>query len=346
MPPPQISEDIKVRNGVLTRGRFETVYSDPVSIRFTCSSTGSSRPDVKFSVNWGDDDQEVISGFLVGQEVQLEHVYENSGDYNISVAAINTENIFSLRRTVAIRVAALDSRKKDLSRWIGMALPRTSINLSVQSLQDSYPAVSYTLAFPASEGDFEVILNAVTVSDLLDAEYTVSQQGRLYSSGRIIKAEGNRLTLDTALSSSYDSKAEFEIHNRSITSGVLRARSSDYSWLFQTATDEELVRSSFIMNLSVRKGERVMLPEFGSNLHLIPFEQNDLYTRQLLQLEVVAPVATWEPRAEISQVAIRSSTNNEVELSMSYRYAGGSQDTPFTALIPLRTPEAIEVSQR
>jgi phage baseplate assembly protein W len=343
MPVPQISEDIKVRNAVFARGRFEVAYNDPVSIRFVCSSTGNSHPDVKFAVNWGDGDQEVMSGFLVGQEIQIEHVYENNGDYNISVSAVNTDGLFSLKKTSAIRVMALDERKKDLSRWIGMALPRTSIDLAVQSLQDSYPSVSYTLAFPASEGDFEVILNAVSVSDLVEAEYTIFQQGKLYSSGRILKAEGNRLTLDTALNASYDAKAEFEIHNRSISSGMIKARSTDYSWLFQTATDDELIRSSFIINLSVRKGERVMLPTFGSNLHIIPFEQNDLYTKQLLQLEVVAPIATWEPRAEISQVSIRSSANNEVELNMSYRYAGGSQDTPFTALIPLRTPEASEI---
>jgi phage baseplate assembly protein W len=346
MPAPQISEDIRIRNGVFTRGRFEVAYSDPISIRFICSSTGNSDPDVRFSVNWGDGEQELISGFLVGQEVQMEHVYENSGDYNISVVAVNSDGVFSLKRTAAIRTAIIAERKKDLSRWIGIALPRKDLDISVQSLQDSYPSVSYTLAFPASEGDFEVILNAVSVSDLVEAEYTISQQGKLYSSGRVLKAEGNKLTLDTALGTSYDSKAEFEIHSRSISGGVIRARSTDYSWLFQTSTDEELVRSSFIVNLSVRKGERVMLPTFGSNLHLIPFEQNDLYTRQLLQLEVVAPIVMWEPRAEISQVSINSSTDNEVELSMSYRYSGGSQDIPFTALIPLRTPEAAEVSQR
>jgi phage baseplate assembly protein W len=345
MPVPQILEDIKVRNGVLSRGRFEIVYDDPTSIRFSSSSTGNSSPDVKFVVNWGDGDQEVMSGFSVGQEVQIEHVYEHSGDYNISVAAVNSDNLFSLRKTASIRVLPLSERKKELFRWRGIALPRNDISLAVQELQDSYPAVSYTIAFPAHEGDFEIFLNANSISDLGDAEYTISQQGKLYSSGRVLVAEGNKLILDTALNSSYDAnKAELEIHSRSLTSGVIRTRSTDYGWLFRASTDEELVKSSFIVNLSVRKGERVMLPTFGSNLHLIPFEQNDLYTRQLLQLEVVSPITSWEPRAEISQISVRSSTNNEVELSMSYRYAGGSQDTPFTALIPLRVQD--EVSQR
>ncbi len=343
MPAPQISEDIKVRNGVFTRGRFEVTYNDPVSISFRCSSSGNSNPNVKFYINWGDEVVDIESGF-VGQTLQFEHVYENVGDYNISVSVLNSDGVRSSQpKTASIRVPIADLRKKELYRWRGIALPRTTLGLAIQSVQDSYPPVSYTLSVSTQEGDFEIFLNASTVSDLIEAEYTISQSGKLYSSGRIIKVDGNKITLDTSVNDSYDANvAELEIHSRSLSSSYISTRTKDYGWIFQASTDEELVRSSFIVNLSVRKGERVMLPDFGSNLHLIPFEQNDITTRQLLQLEVSGPITSWEPRAEIISTSIKSVDNNEVQIDMSYRYAGGSRDSTFTALIPLRVPEAIE----
>lgn len=343
MPAPQISDDIKVRNGTLTRGRFEVPFNDPVSISFRCSSSGNSNPSVKFSIDWGDEKIDIESG-LVGQSMQLDHVYENVGDYNIAVSVLNSDGLRSAQpKTASVRIPIIDIRKKDLYRWRGIALPRTTLDVAIQSVQDTYPPVSYTLSVSTQEGDFEVYLNSDSISDLQEAEYTISQQGKLYSSGRIIKTDGNKIVLDTAVNDSYDANvAELEVHSRSIASSSIPVRTKDYGWIFKASTDEELVRSSFITNLAVRKGERVMLPEFGSNLHLIPFEQNDITTRQLLRLEVADPITTWEPRAEIVDTVINSMSNNEVEISMSYRYTGGSRDSTFTALIPLRVPEAIE----
>ena len=344
MSAPQISDDVRVRNGKLTRGRFEVPYNDPVSIAVRCSSSGTTSQTVKLHISWGDD-VTVVETVFVGQLAQFEHVYEMVGDYNISVVAVNSEGTRSVQpKTAAIRVPIVDFRKKELYRWRGLALPRTTLGIAVQTVEDTYPPVSYTLAVSSREGDFETFLNVATVAGLQEAEYTISQPGRVFSSGRIVAVEANKLTLDTALNDDYDANvAELEITSRAMSSSrITSVRTKDHDWLFKASTDEDLVKSSFILNLAVRKGERVMLPEFGSNLHLIPFEQNDITTRQLLQLESVDPITTWEPRAEIIAPVVKSLADNEVEINFLYRYAGGSKDSTFTALIPLRIPDAVD----
>lgn len=329
---------LKIVNGSLTNGRFEIPYDELVSARVICSSSGSQSPFVKIRVSWGDDVVDTVEA-AVGQTVQLEHTYESPGDYNLSAVAVNAEGLRSQTQAVALRVALQAQKKKDLVRWRGLALPRSTLDISSQSVESESAPISYTVAVNAYEGDQEIFVYADSVSSLVGAEYTLSQVGKLYSSGRIIEADANRLILDTGLSDDYDqNQATIEVYRRSLIPGISKVRTTDFRWLFEPATDDELVKSSFIVNLSTRKGERVMLPEFGSNLHLVPFEQNDLVTRQLMKLEVIDPIAQWEPRAEITGVRF-SVSDNEMSMDIAYRYAGGAPDNTFTALIPLRASE-------
>lgn len=64
------------------------------------------------------------------------------------------------------------------------------------------------------------------------------------------------------------------------------------------------VADSIYYILHTRKGERVMLPEFGSNIQEILFEPIDMHTALDLEMEIKDAIERWEPRAIIDAVII------------------------------------------
>lgn len=66
--------------------------------------------------------------------------------------------------------------------------------------------------------------------------------------------------------------------------------------LFNIETDIKLIQGNIIQILATRKGERVMLPLFGSKILDFIHEPLDHVTCSLLRFEVINTVSTWEPR--------------------------------------------------
>ena len=54
--------------------------------------------------------------------------------------------------------------------------------------------------------------------------------------------------------------------------------------------------------LSTRPGERFFLPEFGSRLHELVFQQNDVVLRALAKQYVVDAIKRWEKRIRVTRV--------------------------------------------
>jgi phage baseplate assembly protein W len=71
-----------------------------------------------------------------------------------------------------------------------------------------------------------------------------------------------------------------------------------------------MVKASLSTLLHTRIGERVMRPDVGNNLHLIPFEQNDVFTRDQSALEVRRVFAS-EPRARLEGIEVTQEDNDE-----------------------------------
>ena len=68
--------------------------------------------------------------------------------------------------------------------------------------------------------------------------------------------------------------------------------------------DEEVLRTSIQMILFTRIGERVMLRDFGSNLHRKPFDPNDTFLRNEIIQEVRQAVAKWDNRIGIETINV------------------------------------------
>jgi len=78
--------------------------------------------------------------------------------------------------------------------------------------------------------------------------------------------------------------------------------------------DNEVLKTAIQMILLTRVGERVMLRDFGSNLHKRPFDPNDLFLRNEIIQEVREAVAKWDDRIEIETI-------NVVQIEHSFKFS-------------------------
>ena len=83
-------------------------------------------------------------------------------------------------------------------------------------------------------------------------------------------------------------------------------------------TDFELVKRDLMNNLNVRKGERVMNPDFGCIIWDLLFDPFTDDTHGLIVDNIMA-IAETEPRVEIMEV-IPSSYEQGIRVAMTLRY--------------------------
>jgi uncharacterized protein len=72
------------------------------------------------------------------------------------------------------------------------------------------------------------------------------------------------------------------------------------------------IEQAIMMILTTPKGQRVMRPEFGCQIHELIFAPNDANTWGLAEYYVEEALRFWEPRIELTNVtASRDPENNE-----------------------------------
>jgi hypothetical protein len=76
----------------------------------------------------------------------------------------------------------------------------------------------------------------------------------------------------------------------------------------QTGVDQ--IKSDLLILLLTNPGERVMLPNFGTPLKKLFFEQNDEIILLQARDMIINSIKTWEPRVAISAVEVSIGTNN------------------------------------
>ena len=67
---------------------------------------------------------------------------------------------------------------------------------------------------------------------------------------------------------------------------------------------DHTIERSIRLILQTIKGERVMRPEFGSDLHLLVFAENSPTTAGLADYYVRTALARWEPRITVQEVQV------------------------------------------
>lgn len=74
---------------------------------------------------------------------------------------------------------------------------------------------------------------------------------------------------------------------------------SPKDWLFHSASDIHVLESSAKMLLGTAKGERLMEPDYGTNIRQLLFNAADASVDAIVEQEIVEALARWEPRLEL-----------------------------------------------
>jgi len=88
-----------------------------------------------------------------------------------------------------------------------------------------------------------------------------------------------------------------------------------------------LIKNNVIDLLTTKKGDRVMLPEFGTNLHLAVFEPLDSFLFSEIQFEIATALATYEPRVNIINFEIQ-----EIDATEAFTTTVGPHSTEAVGL--------------
>lgn len=89
-------------------------------------------------------------------------------------------------------------------------------------------------------------------------------------------------------------------------------------WSFNTDSDLLILESSVKMLLLTAKGERLMEPNYGTDLRRILFEMNISGIESMVQEEIVSALNVWEPRLELQTVTVTRTGATAVQVSASF----------------------------
>lgn len=90
-------------------------------------------------------------------------------------------------------------------------------------------------------------------------------------------------------------------------------------------TGKDKIHDSIYTILSTKIGERFMLPEFGSKLHMVLFEPNTFVFQDLVQFYVRDALTKWERRINVLDVKVITEVEgNVVPVEITYQIANSN----------------------
>ena len=104
--------------------------------------------------------------------------------------------------------------------------------------------------------------------------------------------------------------------------------------------DIDILRSSVLWILMTRRGERVMLPEFGSAIPDALFNPNDDITRDDIQYDVQNAVEVWDSRVQFKHADIKQD-GHDIMVRVEFRDAGDPLSEELASLEVTARPELI-----
>lgn len=97
-----------------------------------------------------------------------------------------------------------------------------------------------------------------------------------------------------------------------------------------------LVKNNLIDLLTTKKGDRVMLPQYGTNIHLAVFEPLDEFLKRDIQNEILTAIATYEPRVNVLNLIVQETeTSDDYSLVLADEKAGLSLSTESKITVSL-----------
>lgn len=108
----------------------------------------------------------------------------------------------------------------------------------------------------------------------------------------------------------------------------------------ELAREEQDVEEAIRIILLTNRGERVMRPDFGSDLFRLEFEPNDSATCGLARRYVQEALMRWEPRIEVIEVQAEPDPSDSARLLINIEYRILATNAEFNLVFPFyTTPE-------
>jgi phage baseplate assembly protein W len=99
-------------------------------------------------------------------------------------------------------------------------------------------------------------------------------------------------------------------------------------WNLDVGTDLAVIESSVKMLLITNTGDRIMLPDYGTNLRRMIFDQDTQLVETLAREDIVLALRKWEPRANLQSLNI-SRDPDASTISMDASFLTPFSGTPF-----------------
>ena len=94
------------------------------------------------------------------------------------------------------------------------------------------------------------------------------------------------------------------------------------------ATEVDLVKQDLINHFSIRKGEKLMQPNFGSIIWSVLFEPLDDTTTQLI-IDDVERIVGYDPRMSLDNIEVVTQDNG-IQIALDMTYIPENQATSMT----------------
>mgnify|MGYP002760963293 CR=1 FL=1 len=112
---------------------------------------------------------------------------------------------------------------------------------------------------------------------------------------------------------------------------------TDYKGDISLSKGQLSIEDSIKIILGTAKGERVMRPEFGCDIHEHVFDSINETTITLVKTAVREALIKWEPRIDVTSVAAHRDRDNHSKLVIDIRYLVRSTNSEANMVYPFYT---------
>lgn len=110
--------------------------------------------------------------------------------------------------------------------------------------------------------------------------------------------------------------------------------------IMETSGESDIIQA-ISMILMTQKGERVMRPEFGCDIHSYLFDTTDYQTLRMMERAVTESLVRWEPRIRDVEVNAEISDEAEEKILIRIGYVVRSTNNPYNLVYPFYLNEGI-----
>lgn len=103
--------------------------------------------------------------------------------------------------------------------------------------------------------------------------------------------------------------------------------------LKQSEYEEDIAEAIKII-IWTAKGERIMRPDFGSDLERFLFENNDDATLRLIEAEITEAIIMWEPRVDRVEVSVERDRTYDQRLLIHVQYEVRTTNNLYNQVYP------------